>query len=108
MYKRLNVSRKSSKRPSGSLPSLRLSEERNQMALIILSGALANKPFNGGNAWSRLNWILGLKKLGFGVCFIEQISRANCINAAGAPSDFEDSVNLAYFRAVMDRFNLSR
>ncbi len=77
------------------------------MKTIIVSGALANKPFNGGNAWSRLNWILGLKKLGFEVCFVEQISRSNCVNAAGALADFADSVNLAYFRAVLDRFGLS-
>ncbi len=27
------------------------------MKLVVVSGALANKPFNGGNAWSRLSWI---------------------------------------------------
>jgi len=77
------------------------------MKTIIVSGALANKPLNGGNAWSRLNWILGLKRLGFEVCFVEQISSANCINADGRVVDCAESVNLAYFRAVMERFGLS-
>ena len=76
------------------------------MALVILSGALANKPFNGGNAWSRLSWILGFKSLGFEVCFVEQIGRDSCIDSAGQICPFESSVNLAYFRHVMADFGL--
>jgi hypothetical protein len=72
---------------------------------IIVSGALANKPLNGGNAWSRLSWVFGFKKLGFDVWFVEQISRASCVNA-GAVTDFERSANLGYFRAVMEEFGL--
>jgi hypothetical protein len=44
------------------------------MPTAIVSGALANKPFNGGNAWSRLSWIRGLQQLGFTVYFVEQAS----------------------------------
>ena len=29
------------------------------MPTAIVSGALANKPFNGGEAWVRLSWVLG-------------------------------------------------
>ena len=43
----------------------------------IVSGALANKPWNGGNAWTRLSFILGLRRLGFEVVFIEQLSDAS-------------------------------
>jgi hypothetical protein len=43
--------------------------------LAIVSGALANKPFNGGNAWTRLSLLLGLRRLGFEVFFIEQRER---------------------------------
>jgi len=75
--------------------------------LVIVSGALANKPFNGGNAWSRLSWISGFKRLGFDVCFVEQIGKGNCVNANGAAASFEESTNLAYFRAVMEQFGLS-
>src|SRR2546423_839740 len=35
------------------------------MATALVSGALANKCGNGGNAWTRLQWILGLNKPGF-------------------------------------------
>lgn len=78
------------------------------MALVIVSGALANKPLNGGNAWSRLSWILGFKKLGFEVCFIEQIGRDGCVDHTGSVSSFASSVNLAYFQSTMARFGLSQ
>jgi len=77
------------------------------MSTIIVSGALANKPFNGGEAWVRLNWLLGLRKLGFQVYFVEQIDRQGCRNAAGEITSFEACVNRAYFCQVMAQFNLS-
>src|SRR6266571_2846174 len=77
------------------------------MPNIIISGALANKPFNGGNAWSRLSWLLGFKRLGFDVCFVEQIGRDNCVDETGTLSSFKSSVNLAYFKATMAQFGLT-
>ncbi len=78
------------------------------MVPAIVSGALANKPFNGGNAWTRLSWVSGLRKLGFDVYFVEEIARENCLDSAGAVTAFENSVNLAFFRAVTGAFDLSR
>ncbi len=78
------------------------------MPLVIVSGALANKPFNGGNACSRLGWLLGFQKLGFEICFLEQIARDSCVDASGAPCPFRDSVNLSYFKAVMAQFGVSQ
>jgi hypothetical protein len=77
------------------------------MAAVIISGALANKPFNGGNAWTRLSWVQGFQQLGFRVYFVEEIRAEDCINATGAAASFEDSINLAYFRETMDRFGLA-
>ena len=77
------------------------------MTTIIVSGAIANKPFNGGEAWVRLNWLLGLRKLGFQVYFVEQIDRQACRNVAGEITSFEDCANRAYFNEVMAQFNLS-
>jgi hypothetical protein len=77
------------------------------MKAIVVNGALANKPFNGGNSWSRLSWISGFERLGFEVLFVEEISAATCVDAAGCPSNFHRSANLAYFRSVMERFGLS-
>jgi len=78
------------------------------MRKIIISGALANKPHNGGEAWVRLSWVLGFRRLGFHVYFLEQISRKACIDASGgASSDVESSTNLAWFREVTERFGLA-
>lgn len=50
------------------------------MAKILLSGAIANKPLNGGEAWVRLSWLRGLRRLGHEVCFVEQIEDAEPVN----------------------------
>jgi hypothetical protein len=78
------------------------------MATVVVSSVIAHKPLNGGNAWAVLNWVLGLKRLGLDVFFLEQIARANCHDRAGAPTAFEESENLAYFRRITERFGLSR
>jgi hypothetical protein len=77
------------------------------MRHLIVSGALANKPFNGGEAWVRLSWALGLRRLGFRVYFVEQIDPRACVDAAGAPAAVGHSANLAYFRDVTREFGLA-
>ena len=69
--------------------------------LVIVAGALANKPFNGGEAWVRMSWLRGFEQLGCQVYFLEQIAPQTCVDEQGAPSSFEDSVNLAYFQEVV-------
>ena len=63
------------------------------MATVIVGGVIANRLFNGGAAWTRLNYVLGLQKLGFDVYFVEQIN--------------PDAVTLAYFNRVMKEFGLT-
>ena len=70
------------------------------MALIVVSGALANRPSNGGGAWVRLSWLRGLKRLGFDVFFIEQIENSACCDSAGRSTAFKNSVNRRYFDLV--------
>src|SRR5262249_5835237 len=77
------------------------------MTTAIVSGALANKYLNGGAVWTRLNWALGLKKLGFQVYFVEQINRESCVDAAGAVTSFANCINLAYFQRITEQFDLS-
>lgn len=74
---------------------------------VVVSGALANQYRNGGNAWTRLQWVLGLRRLGFDVYFLEQIERATCVDETGALAPFEESANLAYFKEVTELFGLS-
>jgi hypothetical protein len=76
------------------------------MPAAIVSGALANKPGNGGEAWVRLSWLLGLRRLGFEVCFVEQLDSADCVDADGEPAAFSASANRAHFEAVVRDFGL--
>jgi hypothetical protein len=77
------------------------------MTTVVVSSVIANKYLNSGNAWVVLNWVLGLKKLGFDVYFVEQINRESCVDAAGAVTTFERCVNLAYFRQIIEQFDLT-
>lgn len=77
------------------------------MATIVVSGAIANRLLNGGGVWVRLNWVLGLQRLGFEVFLVEQISPESCVDAAGLVTEFENSENLAYFKRVTEPFGLS-
>jgi hypothetical protein len=76
------------------------------MANVVVSGAIANKYLNGGEAWVRLSWLLGLRKLGCKVAFVEQIDPENCVDREGKITDFEDSVNLSYFDSVLEDHDL--
>jgi hypothetical protein len=76
------------------------------VAVAIVGGAMANKPLNGGEAWVRLSWILGLRRLGFDVYFAEVLDTAACVDAAGAQASFPESVNRAHIEAVVGEFGL--
>ncbi|HEX6457209.1 MAG TPA: hypothetical protein VF009_11905 [Solirubrobacterales bacterium] len=43
------------------------------MALAVVAGAFANKPDSGGEAWVRLSWVLGLRRLGWDVWLVERL-----------------------------------
>lgn len=77
------------------------------MTTVVVSGAVANKLGNGGAVWTRLNWVLGFRKLGFDVFFVEQIAKSTCTDGRGGGAEFEESVNLAYFKEIMERFGLA-
>jgi hypothetical protein len=77
------------------------------MATVLVAGALANKPLNGGAAWVRLSWIGGLARLGFDVYFIEQIEASACFDSENQRVDFEQSLNRMYFDEVVAAFGLS-
>jgi hypothetical protein len=76
------------------------------VSIAIVSGALANKPFNGGEAWVRLSWLLGLQRLGFEVYFMEELASAACVDDAGEPVEFGASASRAYFESVVHDFGL--
>jgi hypothetical protein len=61
---------------------------------ILIAGAVANKAGQGGEAWVRLSWVLGFRKLGFDVMFLEQLQ-------SGAPPGAVD-----FFHNTMKRHGL--
>jgi len=71
------------------------------MAKILVSGAIANKPASGGEAWVRMSWVLGLGRLGHEVCFVEQIESAHCLDAQGRPVALGESLNRRSFESTM-------
>ena len=76
------------------------------MATVLVAGAVANKLRNGGEAWVRLSWVLGLRRLGLDVWFVEQIDAATCVGADGEQAPFGRCENRRYFEDVMSRFGL--
>jgi len=77
------------------------------MSLVVVSGAIANKPHQGGSAWVRLSYLRGLQELGYNIHFIEQIAPSACVDAAGSPAPLDSSINRTYFDDVMTGFNLT-
>src|SRR5438046_1410540 len=77
------------------------------MPTVIVSGVIANKPHNGGAAWTRLSWALGFRRLGCDVIFAEQIAPDACVDELGRPASFCESTNLQHFVRVVERFSLA-
>src|SRR6185437_4008353 len=46
---------------------------RNTAPLAVVAGAVAQRPGLGGHAWVFLNWLLGLRSLGFDVLFLDRL-----------------------------------
>jgi hypothetical protein len=67
------------------------------MTVVVVAGALANKPGQAGEAWVKLSWARGLQQLGIDVWFVEQLAES----MAG------DERAPAWFRGVAERFDLA-
>ncbi len=72
---------------------------------ILLSGMIAADPHQGGATWAVLQYLLGFKRLGHEVYFVEPIEEA-ALRPAGAP--LARSANAAYFREVAAEFELEQ
>jgi hypothetical protein len=64
---------------------------------------IAADPWQGGATWAVLQYVLGLRRLGHDVWFVEPISAAS-LRPVG--SSLAESSNASYFRAVMTDFDL--
>jgi hypothetical protein len=66
---------------------------------IVLSGMLAGVPRQGGASWAVLQYLLGLRRLGHDVVFVEPVSKRS--------GELASSPAAAYFRDLVDAFDLS-
>jgi hypothetical protein len=73
---------------------------------IVIAGSLAQKPRHGGHTWVFLQYLLGFKRLGWDVLFLDQLEPETCVDEAGRPCPPERSRNLGHVREVMGRFGL--
>src|SRR5438552_3271057 len=80
-------------------PDAQARERRSSMAKlsIIVSGMIAADPHQGGATWAVLQYLLGFRRLGHDVHFIEPVPSKESLAA---------SVSAAYFRQVADDFGL--
>jgi hypothetical protein len=73
---------------------------------VVIAGSLAQKPGRGGHTWVFLQYVLGFKKLGWDVLFLDRLDPTMCVSDTGEPAPLEASWNVAYFVDVMRRFGL--
>lgn len=65
---------------------------------IVVAGRIAGTPNQAGNTWAMLQYLLGLKRLGHNIWFIDVIDAASVTPSGAALSG---SVNAAYFRSLV-------
>src|SRR5437762_2944285 len=74
-----------------------------QSLTILVSGMIAGDPHQGGATWAVLQYLLGFRRLGHDVHFIEPLQN-QALRPVG--TSLEQSVNAAYFRQVISEFGL--
>jgi len=70
---------------------------------VLLSGMIAADPHQGGATWAVLQYLLGFKRLGHEVCFVEPVK---AVALQPVAVSLEDSCNARYFRQVVTDFGL--
>lgn len=73
---------------------------------ITVGGSLAQRPGYGGHAWVFLQYLLGFRRLGYDVLFVDRLDPEMCVDDAGRPCPPQDSTNLRYLAAVMQPFDI--
>jgi hypothetical protein len=72
----------------------------------VVAGSVAQRPGNGGHTWVFLQYLLGFRKLGWEVLFLDRLEPEMSVDAAGRPAPLERSVNVAYVEQVLRAFDL--
>ncbi len=79
------------------------------MALrIVVAGALAHTPIRaGGYVWAFLQYVLGFRRLGCEVLYVEHLDAKDCVDPTWQRVSFDQSANVAMFASVCETFGLS-
>ena len=81
--------------------------KRFRQGSVVIGGSLAQKPHFGGLTSVYLQLLCGFKRLDWDVLFLDRLEPEMCIDASGAPTAFESSINISYLREVMAQYGLS-
>ncbi len=74
---------------------------------VLFSGSIAGHPLGyGGNTWAFVQWLLGFRRLGFDVFYVEERRAGESMDERLKPVPFMESANAHYFRQVIERFDL--
>jgi hypothetical protein len=68
--------------------------------MIVVAGSVAQRPGYGGHAWVFVQYLLGFRRLGYEVLFVDWLSEEMC----GGP--VAGSANARYLTGVMERLGL--
>ena len=76
--------------------------------LLLVGATIASFPGNGGIAWERLSWVLGFRRLGYDVLWVDQLGRGHCVHPDGAGTDpYAHCLNIPWFERIVERFGLA-
>jgi hypothetical protein len=74
------------------------------MKSIAFAGSMAQKPGRGGHTWVFLQYLLGFRKLGWDVLFLDRLEPEMSQDNTGTRVPIEQSWNVRYFCDVMQAF----
>src|SRR5688572_22990017 len=75
---------------------------------IVIAGSLAQRPGRGGHTWVFLQYLLGFRRLGYDVLFVDRLEPDMCVDGSGQQCPPERSANLCYMLDVLLEFDLER
>src|SRR3954467_8690398 len=69
---------------------------------IVIAGSVAQKPGQGGHTWVFLQYLLGFRRLGWDVLFLDRLEPEMCRDALAQPCALDRSENLRDFQEVIE------
>jgi hypothetical protein len=74
---------------------------------VVVAGSVAQKPHHGGHTWVFLQYLLGLRRLGWDVTFLDRLDPTSAVDELGDFAPPARSFNARHLAAVMESFGLA-